>query len=134
MSTGRFKLGKQSSLAPDRDGGGPDPAEIELPAGVPEEIGGNIRLMYLVNEGNVEGIRELLESGVDVNFRDIDGRTALHVAACQGRPDVVEMLLAKGANVDIEDQWGSTVILLFVGLDLYLGVLKKILIVDWICS
>ncbi|XP_020267193.1 serine/threonine-protein kinase STY8-like isoform X2 [Asparagus officinalis] len=108
MSTGRFKLGKQSSLAPDRDGGGRDPSEIDLPAGVPEEIGGNIRLMYLANEGDVEGIRELLESGVDVNFRDIDGRTALHVAACQGRPDVVEILLAKGANVDIEDQWGST--------------------------
>lgn len=101
-STGRFTLGKQSSLAPDRDGG-PDPVD-----GVPDEIDGNIRLMYSANEGDLEGIRELLESGVDVNFMDIDGRTALHVAACQGRPDVVELLLQNGAKVDPEDQWGST--------------------------
>nr|CAD1828835.1 unnamed protein product [Ananas comosus var. bracteatus] len=60
------------------------------------EIGAEIRLMYIANEGDMEGIRELLDSGVDVNFRDIDGRTALHVAACQGFADVVELLLKRG--------------------------------------
>ncbi|RRT65943.1 hypothetical protein B296_00040621 [Ensete ventricosum] len=110
-STGRFTLGKQSSLAPDRDGG-----ELEaLRSGdldglqVPEEIDANIRLMYLANEGDLAGIEETLASVVDVNFRDIDGRTALHVAACQGFADVVQLLLDKGAQVDPEDRWGSTV-------------------------
>lgn len=107
-STGRFTLGRQSSLAPDR-GNGSDPA-----GDVPDEIDANIRLMYAVNEGDPAGIRELLDSGVDVNFRDIDGRTALHVAACQGRPDAVELLLTKGAKVDPEDRWGSTVIFSFL--------------------
>ncbi|RWW57728.1 hypothetical protein BHE74_00035460 [Ensete ventricosum] len=107
-STGRFTLGKQSSLAPDRDGG-----ELEaLRSGdldglqVPEEIDANIRLMYLANEGDLAGIEETLASVVDVNFRDIDGRTALHVAACQGFADVVQLLLDKGAQVDPEDRWG----------------------------
>ncbi|KAK6134411.1 hypothetical protein DH2020_031843 [Rehmannia glutinosa] len=67
-----------------------------------------VRLMYLANEGDLEGIQELLDSGTTVNFRDIDGRTALHVAACQGLTDVVELLLLRGAEVDVEDRWGST--------------------------
>lgn len=110
-STGRFTLGKQSSLAPDRDDG-----ELQaLRSGdldglqVPEEVDANIRLMYLANEGDLAGIEETLASGVDVNFRDIDDRTALHVAACQGFADVVQLLLDRGAQVDPEDRWGSTV-------------------------
>ncbi|XP_042416988.1 integrin-linked protein kinase 1-like [Zingiber officinale] len=100
-SNGRFTLGKQSSLAPSG-------SDEEGWAGVPDEIDANIRLMYMANEGDVGGIGELLDSGVDVNFRDIDGRTALHVAACQGFADVVRLLLDKGAQVDPQDCWGST--------------------------
>lgn len=101
-SNGRFTLGKQSSLAPSG-------SDEEGWAGVPNEIDANIRLMYMANEGDLGGIEELLDSGVDVNFRDIDGRTALHVAACQGFADVVRLLLDKGAQVDPQDCWGSTV-------------------------
>ncbi|XP_019159294.1 PREDICTED: mitogen-activated protein kinase kinase kinase isoform X3 [Ipomoea nil] len=100
-SQSRFSLGRQSSLAPERDAvGGGD--EVE------EGIDSGIRLMYSANEGDLEGMKELLESGTIVNFRDIDGRTALHVAACQGHPDVVELLLGNGAEVNVEDRWGST--------------------------
>ncbi|XWS44484.1 hypothetical protein CRYUN_Cryun15aG0049000 [Craigia yunnanensis] len=94
-SPARFTLVKQSSLAPDRD----------------ESTGGAVeatRLMYMANEGDLEGIKELLESGTNVNFKDIDGRTALHVAACQGLTDVVQLLLDCGAEVDLTDRWGST--------------------------
>lgn len=65
--------------------------------------------MYLANEGDLDGITELLDSGTDVNFKDIDDRTPLHVAACQGKSDVVELLLKRGAQVDPKDRWGSTV-------------------------
>jgi ankyrin repeat protein len=103
----RFTMGKQSSLAParskDLEQSGSD--EIDMP----ENIDAHIRLMYLANEGDIEGIQELIESGVDVNFKDIVGRTALHVAACQGQTAVVRILLEKGAQFDSEDRWGSTV-------------------------
>ncbi|KAK6793247.1 hypothetical protein RDI58_006700 [Solanum bulbocastanum] len=100
----RFKLGKQSSLAPERRGeevlGGEDGFVIDIDP--------RVRLMYSANEGDIEGIKEILESGTDVNFRDIDERTALHVAACHGSSDVVQLLLDNGAEVDPKDRWGST--------------------------
>ncbi|THU44775.1 hypothetical protein C4D60_Mb02t10900 [Musa balbisiana] len=105
-STGRFTLGKQSSLAPDR--GCSDDSSYGDGFRFPDDVDANIRLMYLTSEGDLEGIEEILASGVDVNFRDIDGRTALHVAACQGFADVVRLLLDRGAQVGPEDRWGST--------------------------
>ncbi|KAH9770867.1 Integrin-linked protein kinase family [Citrus sinensis] len=101
-SSARFTLGKQSSLAPDQ----PLPADGDADGS--EAIDPRVRLMYMANEGDLDGIKELLDSGTDVNFRDIDKRTALHVAACQGRTDVVRLLLSRGADVDPEDRWGST--------------------------
>ncbi|WZY68887.1 integrin-linked protein kinase 1 [Brassica rapa] len=105
--TPRFTIGRQSSMAPEKI---PEPSihseEEVLEDG--EEIDGGVRLMYLCNEGDVEGIKELLDSGIDANYRDIDDRTALHVAACQGLKDVVEILLDRGADVDPKDRWGST--------------------------
>ncbi|XP_058095450.1 integrin-linked protein kinase 1-like isoform X2 [Magnolia sinica] len=97
---GRFTLGRQSSLAPEDDG---SEAVDEVDA-----IDPTVRIMYLANEGDLEGIEELLGAGTDVNYSDIDGRTALHVAACQGRTDVVELLIRRGAKVDSKDRWGST--------------------------
>ena len=103
----RFKLRKQSSLAPENGVG--DDGELVEEEEEEREIDPRVRILYLANEGDVEGIKELLDSGIDVNFRDIDDRTALHVAACHGSSDVAELLLKKGAEVDPKDRWGSTV-------------------------
>ncbi|XP_022142233.1 serine/threonine-protein kinase STY17-like [Momordica charantia] len=102
----RYKLGKQSSLAP--DGHLDDLVELVKEHETEEGIDPRVRLMYLANEGDLEGIKELLDSGVDVNFHYIDDRTALHIAACQGFADVVALLLERGAEVDSKDRWGST--------------------------
>ncbi|XP_057949728.1 integrin-linked protein kinase 1 isoform X3 [Malania oleifera] len=102
----RFTLGKQSSLAPERGHGAPGEA-VDAEEDV-EGIDRRVKLMYLANEGDLEGIQELVKSETDVNFRDIDDRTALHIAACQGYSDVAELLLELGAEVDLKDRWGST--------------------------
>ncbi|GAB4850735.1 hypothetical protein Ancab_030035 [Ancistrocladus abbreviatus] len=74
----------------------------------PSEMESGVRLMYSADEGDSKGVEELLDSGVDINFRDVDQRTALHVAACQGHVNVVEVLLQRGAQINAKDHWGST--------------------------
>ncbi|CAM8903321.1 unnamed protein product [Rhodiola kirilowii] len=102
MQTANHTLLRQSSLAPDRV-----VERLKAPPDV-SEMDGGMRLMYLANDGDLDGIREVLDEGVDVNFRDIDDRTPLHLAACHGSSQVVEFLLSKGAEVDPKDVWGST--------------------------
>lgn len=118
----RFGLGRESSLKPPE--GRDEEREIEADmsfknmatgSGTDDDVDGDpeipnvIRLMYMAKDGNVDGIMDLLNSGTDVNFADIDGRTALHVAACQNFADVVELLLKNGSKIDPIDIWGSTV-------------------------
>ncbi|RZC46755.1 hypothetical protein C5167_039704 [Papaver somniferum] len=115
----KFLTRKQSSKAPDKEYEEEEEEEDNV-SGVgngindlgeeeePETIDPTIKLMYLTNEGDLEGINQLLDSGINVNFRDTDGRTALHIAACQGCNDVVQLLIQKGAQIDPKDRWGST--------------------------
>lgn len=46
--------------------------------------------------------------GSDLNTADYDGRSPLHVAACEGHLNVVEYLLNERANVDAIDRFGHT--------------------------
>lgn len=59
----------------------------------------------LAEQGDEEGVRRMLDGGTPVD--DIDnGRfdvTPLQVAARGGHPEIVELLLARGANVNHSD-------------------------------
>ena len=52
--------------------------------------------------------RLLLEHGVDVNVRTVDGSAPLHGAARIGNPEVVHVLLEHGANIGAKDEKGRT--------------------------
>ena len=55
--------------------------------------------------GNVDGIRELIEQGVDLEEPDRFGRTALHVAAFGSQKEATEILVKNGADVNaLENQ------------------------------
>jgi ankyrin repeat protein len=41
-------------------------------------------------------------------FKDYDGRTALHVAASEGRLALVGYLLNQGAQINVSDRWGGS--------------------------
>ena len=61
----------------------------------------------IINEDAME-ILLLLDQVNDVNFRDSDGRTPLHVAAQYGHNDAIGMLLSRGADISIQDNGGLT--------------------------
>ncbi|HSC16267.1 MAG TPA: ankyrin repeat domain-containing protein [Gammaproteobacteria bacterium] len=55
----------------------------------------------------VEAVKMLLELGIDPNYQADTGRTALHGAAHKGATEVVRVLVAAGARMDIRD-FGNT--------------------------
>jgi len=52
---------------------------------------------------NVEAMRMLLDLGLDPNWANREGRTALMGAALKGRNDVVTMLVERGARLETRD-------------------------------
>jgi ankyrin repeat protein len=73
--------------------------------------------------GNTDGVRQLLDLGIDVNALTEDGdpyfdvaknSTALHSAAWRAWPSTVELLLERGATVDALDARGRTALMLAV--------------------
>ena len=70
---------------------------------------GNSRLLSAVWQGDAMTVAMRLGLGeIDVNGRDKAGRTALHIAAMRGHAEVAEVLLAKGAHVEVQDADGWT--------------------------
>ncbi|KAA8497903.1 putative serine/threonine-protein kinase [Porphyridium purpureum] len=72
------------------------------------EMNGSGDLMETVTQGNVEGLRKLLNAGVPPSLPDYDRRTPLHIAAAEGRLDIAKLLVESGANVNARDRWGSS--------------------------
>jgi hypothetical protein len=64
-----------------------------------------IRVAYA---GDTAQATSLMLYGVDVNYRDRAGWTALHWAAAKDRPKVVKMLLQAGADAGIRTEYGGS--------------------------
>jgi len=53
---------------------------------------------------NLEAVKLLLDLGVDPNHANNEGRTALMGAALKGRPDVIRLLVERGAKLETRDR------------------------------
>ncbi|KAL0235353.1 hypothetical protein GEMRC1_001935 [Eukaryota sp. GEM-RC1] len=65
-------------------------------------------LLFASAIGDLDRVQRLVARGINVNFTDINNRTALHLAACHGQVDVVAFLVSHDADVNAEDVHGNT--------------------------
>jgi len=59
--------------------------------------------------GDTEAVKEFLAAGADVNAKDNDGYTALHLAVGKrGSLEVVKLLITEGVDVNVKNKGGAT--------------------------
>lgn len=65
-------------------------------------------LIEEAQRGNLEGVRQALANGANINQRDAGQDTALTWASYKGHAEVVRILLENGADPNIPNQGGAT--------------------------
>ena len=67
------------------------------------------------HEINFESIINLIKNGADVNIQDnneeVSGNTALMMAAVENRIDIVKILIAANANLNLQNENGTTALM-----------------------
>ena len=76
--------------------------------GYPEPL--NVTLRSAAGDGQKDLVRLLLWKGAKVNDRNLDGGTALMVAAEGDKEDILSLLLEKGADIHLADNRGENVL------------------------
>lgn len=67
----------------------------------------NAAMSHAVVNGHVEVAERLLDQGVGANGHH-EGINWLHMACLNGHATIVKLLIARGANVNLKDTYGST--------------------------
>ncbi|RAL00743.1 ankyrin repeat domain-containing protein [Aspergillus ibericus CBS 121593] len=61
------------------------------------------KLLEAAKRGDTARVQQLLDDGANASATDAHGQTVLHVAASEGRRDLVSLLLNRGAKRDARD-------------------------------
>lgn len=70
---------------------------------------GNTLIYYAVDQMHINLVELLLSKGADINIKNQDGRTPLHIAAGITDDDkLLSLLISKGADVNSQDNLGNT--------------------------
>ena len=75
--------------------------KVELKSEPPIVKALDISIHDAARDKNIEVLKQHLESGIDVNLKDKFGDTPLHKAALNGHKAIAELLIEKGADVNI---------------------------------
>ncbi len=88
----------------------PEPERLKKDDKPSEMILGSLR--DDAKEGNLDGVKKIIEIGVDVNITNGKSSTALMYAAANGCTKIIEYLLDKGAEIGIKDEKEYSALLL----------------------
>ena len=67
----------------------------------------DISIREAVKTGNIEAVKQHLDAGADVNAKGKYGRAPLHYAASRGLKKIIELLIARGADVNTKIEVGD---------------------------
>jgi len=66
------------------------------------------RLHAFTKVENIEAMKKALSEGATVDARDANGKTAMHIAAMEGKVGAMDALLEAGADIESRDRGGRT--------------------------
>ena len=64
--------------------------------------------MVAPKAGDIEYVKLLLENGADLNCKDANGSTPLHIAVKKRNQQVAELLIQRGASMIVKNNFGLT--------------------------
>lgn len=67
-----------------------------------------VELLWAAHDDNIAGLRRLAVQGVPMEAQDYDKRTALHLAASEGKLEAVKYLRHHGHPLNVRDRWNAT--------------------------
>jgi ankyrin repeat protein len=86
----------------------------------------NKKLLDYSWKGDLNGVKECIENGADVNCKDNDGWTPLMYSSDNGHLKIVKYLIKNGVDVNCKDIGGSTP-LIWSSYDGHFGIVKVLI-------
>ena len=75
--------------------------------------------------GNNEAVQFILDLGVNINYSNSEGKTALMLASEAGHEKVVRTLVSGGANINLQDNTGETALMVSKTKEIFLLLLQS---------
>ncbi|KAF4380116.1 hypothetical protein F8388_018240 [Cannabis sativa] len=103
-----IQMGADPTIRNDRGRSALDVARDKRHSEVVEVLERGEEVLMAARRGDTECLELLLKTGAIINYRDLYGLTALHVAAMKGHEDVLAMLVEFGGDLDSRDDEGHS--------------------------